>query len=304
MTNTTETYWAVDGVSLQTFAFNITTLGGDRMAPPSVRGDDLRVPYMPGTLWVPRVPDSRTITLGMWVIGANEDGTIPQDETLRRTFDRNWRKLRSLLWTPRKQFTLTKRFWLPTDELEAGGVDTSGLQKDGDWALYTASARGTYAGGLNPLMNGAARANFTVDILLSDPYFYSDEIEVAFSTQTGGGNPGPEQTLQVLGDDRTTWIEVDFDGPLTSPRIDNLSVEGTLWLRYGTEILDGESATVRVHNFSATHYTSGDDYRSSGYVQHDGDKFWLYMEPGETDLELSAQAGTGEAVLRYKPRWF
>jgi len=303
MTNSTETYWDVDGVSLQTFAFNITTLGGDRLAPPPVRGEDIRVPYMPGTVFVERVPDQRIITLGMWVIGANEDGSIPTDEKSRRTFDRNWRMLRRLLWTPRRQFTLTKRFWLLDADLVAGGVDTSAMTKDGDWTLFEASAKGTYAGGLTPTMNGAARAVFTVDILLSDPFFYSDVIEVEFSTQVGGSNPGPEQTIQVLGDDRTMWIEADFEGPLTSPRIVNESVPQELWMRYATEIPDDEMATVRVHDFTATHYPSGDPYKSAGFVQHAGDKFWLYLEPGETDLTLDAQAGTGTALLRYRPAW-
>lgn len=304
MTTSTETYWAVDGVPLQTMAWNITTLGGDRMAPPAVRGSDIQVPYMPGSLWVEKVPDARVITLGMWVIGANEDGSIPTDETLRRTFDRNWRKLRNLLWTPRRQFTLSKRFWLLDEDLVAAGIDTSLMQKDGDWTLYEAEAKGTFTGGLTPTMNGPARAVFTVDILLSDPYFYSAEIAVEFSTDVVPPNPGPIQTIQVLGDDRTTWIEMDFEGPLTSPRFDNNSVTGELWVRYGTEVPDGESATVRIHNFSATQFTAGEDFKSSGYVQHDGDKFWLYLNPGETEIELSAQAGTGTATLRYKPRWF
>lgn len=304
MTNSAETFWSVDGVSLQTMAFNITTLGGDRMAPPTVRGSDVTVPYMPGSLWTQRVPDSRIITLGMWVIGANEDGTIPTDENLRRTYDRNWRKLRKLLWTPRRQFTLTKRFWLLDTDLVAGGIDTSLLQKDGAWTLYEASAKGTYVGGLEPTMGGPARAQFTVDILLSDPYFYSSEIAVEFSTSVVPPDPGPIRTIQVLGDDRTTWIEMDFEGPLTSPRFDNNLVGVALWTQYGNAVAVSESATIRVHSFSATHFTTGGNFKASGYVQHDGDKFWLYLEPGGAELELSAQSGTGTATLRYKPRWF
>lgn len=303
MSNSTETFWEVDGVSLQTHAFNITTLGGDRMAPPPVRGDDLRVPYLPGSVFVPRVPDARTITLGMWVIGANEDGTIPQDETLRRTFERNWRKLRQLLWTPRRQFTLTKRFWVLTEELEDGGVDTTLLPKDGLWSLYTATAKGTYAGGLTPTMNGAARAVFTVDILLSDPYFYGDFVAVEFSTQTGEGYPGPTQAIDVLGDDRTTAIEVEFAGPLTSGQMNNAS-EPSLWVRYSSYVPPDETAVVRVRDFSATHYAIGSSYPASGYVAHDGDHFWLYLDPGPATLALTTQAGTGSAILRYQPRWF
>lgn len=303
MTNSTETYWAVDGESLQTYAFNISTLGGDRLAPPQVRGEDLRVPYMPGSVFVERVPDARTITLGMWVIGANEDGSIPTDEQGRRTFDRNWRKLRQLLWTPRRQFTLTKRFWLLDADLVAGGVDTSAMTKDGDWTLFTATALGTYAGGLTPTMNGPMRAIFTVDILLSNPFFYSDEIAIEFSTSEVEPDPGPEQTVVILGDDRSYHIEVDFEGPLTSPRIINESVTQELYVRYATEIPDGEEATVRVHDFTATHYPSGDPFGSAGFVQHAGDKFWLYLDPGTTNLTLDAQAGTGVATLRYRPAW-
>lgn len=93
-------------------------------------------------------------------------------------------------------------------------------------------------------------------------------------------------------------------GPLTSPKLANLSGDSELWLQYGSEIPDGESATVRVHDFSATHYTAGNSYKSSGYVQHKGDKFWIYLDPESTQLALTRQSGTGTAVFRYKPVWF
>lgn len=297
MTNTTQAFWEVDGESLQTFAFNIVTLGGDREAPPALRGDDIGVPYVPGTQYTPRVPDSRTITLGMWVVGANEDGTIPQDENLRRTYDRNWKHLRRLLWRPRKQFTLTKRFWVETAELEAAGVSTVALPKDGLWSLYTASAKASYAGGLNPQMTGPARANFTVDLLLSDPFFYGPVVEILFSMAA------PNTTVSILGDDRTTALSVDFTGPLTSPRMTNNSAETDLWLQYSTVVSSGQHAVVRAKDFSATHYPTGASYKSSGYVSHDGDHFWLYADPGVTSLSLSAQQGTGSAKLSYQPVW-
>ena len=303
MTNTTQTFWSVDGVSLQTYAFNITTLGGDRMAPPPVRGADQEIPYMTGTRWVERTVDARTITLGMWVIGANEDGSAPLTGNRRRQFDKNWAKLRKLLWTPRRQFTLTKKFWVLTEDLVAGGVDPTPLPKDGDFALYTASAKGSYAGGLNPQMNGPARAVFTVDIRLSDPFFYSEEIETEFSINTGSGLPGPTQDIFVLGDDRTSNIEIDLEGPLTSAEITNLTEEQDLWVRYASVVPDDETATIRVHNFTATHYPSGTPYKTSGYVQHAGDKNWLYLEPGDAQLRLESSAGTGKATLRYRPAW-
>lgn len=296
MTNTTETYWEVDGVSLQTYAFNIESLGGDREAPPSVRGDDIVIPYAPGSRWQPKVPDTRTISLGMWVVGAEEDGSIPTSESQRRQFERNWRMLRRLLWTPRRQFVLTKRFWVLEDDLVEAGVDPSALPQSGEWRLYTASAKGTFAGGLNPDMNGQTRARFTVDIRLNDVYFFGPEVSVDFAMDD------TEQEVVVLGDDRTYAIEVDFEGPLTSPRIANDQL-ADLWVQYGTVVDDGENATVRVRPFSATHYPTGEPFKSSGYVQHSGDRFWLFLDPGTATLTLSAQDGTGVATLRYQPAW-
>ncbi len=301
--NTTETFWEVNGQSLQTFAWNITTLGGDRLAPPPVRGDDIEVPYMVGSVYVPKVVDSQTITLGMWVIGANADGTIPLDEPSRRTFDHNWRMLRRLLWRPRRQFTLTKRFWVLDADLVAAGVDTEALPKVGAWTLYSASAQGSYAGGLNPSMNGTASAVFTVDIKLQDPFFYSEEISIPFSMTEGGENPGKFKSVPILGDDRTMNIEVDFEGPLTSPAITNETEEQLLYVRYGSLVPDDESATLRIMPFSATHYPSGTPYGVSGNVAHEGDHYWLYLEPGTCNLRLSAQSGTGVATLRYRPAW-
>jgi len=304
VTNTTETYWEVDGSSLQTYAYNIVTLGGDREAPPRTRGSDITVPFKPGSNYVRKIVESRVVTLGMWVVGANPDGTIPTNENLRRTYDRNWRQLRRLLWQPRRQFTLTKRFWVETADLTAAGVNTAPLPKEGLWSLITVVARASFAGGLNPQMSGPARSSFTVDLLLSDPYFYGDEIRIPFSTAPADAlNPGPTRTVSILGDAETTYVEMDFTGPITSPRFTNLSADGNLYAQYGTAVADGETATVRAHNFSATHYPAGASYKTSGFVSHDGDKFWMYLEPGSTNLSLTRQSGTGTAAIRYRPVW-
>lgn len=303
MSNTTQTFWDINGISLQTYAFNITTLGDDRMAPPSTRGDDITVPYVPGTKFIPKVANNRVITLGMWVIGADENGNIRNDENSRRTFDRNWRKLRNLLWNPRKQFTLTKRFWIETAELVAAGVNVSGLPTDGSWSLYSASAKGSFAGGLSPDMGGPSRAAFTVDILLSDPYFYSAPVTVPFSMQTGGSNPGPTKTVTILGDERTTDIRFDLVGPLDAVRFSNLDEDPDLWIQYSTSIADGDEAYITVKNFRARHTEAALEYTSSGYVDHFGDQFWFYADPGLNTVAMTAQSGTGTAVLTYSPAW-
>ncbi len=301
MTNTTETFWDVDGVSLQTYAFNIATLGGGRMTPPPVRGDDITVPFRPGSIWMPKVPDAKIITLAMWVTGANEDGTIPVAGNMRRQFDTNWRKLRQLLWNPRRQFLLTKRFWVLEADLTAGGMVVDDLPRSGAYRLLSASAEATFAGGLEPSMTGPGRAAFTVDLKLATPYFFSAPIDINFSLTTGTGLPGPNRTVTILGDDRTMAIGVDFVGPLTGPKIEN-STDG-VWMTYATSLLSAQIARIGVWDFDARHDVAGANTKAAGYVQHDGDPFWLFLEPGSNALHLTATGGTGTAKLTYQPGW-
>lgn len=304
MTNTTETFWDVDGVSLHTYAFNIETLGGDRAAPPPVRGDDVLVPYLPGTRFVPKVPDARVMTLGMWVIGANEDGTVPDDGDARLAYEYNWRMLRKLLWRYRTQFTLTKRFWVPTQDLVDAGVSLAGKTQRGSNTLIEASAKAAFHSGLAPAMDGPARARFTVDLRLSDPYFYGEQVTIPFSTSTAPGDPGPTQTRKILGDDRTTDITFALEGPLTAPQFTVTSDSVNPYIRYATVIADGDDVMIDVKRFRAQHTDTLSTYWSSGYVSHYGDRPWFYLDPDDdATIALTVQSGTGVGALTYRPAW-
>jgi hypothetical protein len=261
--NSTDTFWDVDGHSLQTYAFNIQTWGGDAQAPPALRGADTTVPYMPGRAWTQRVPDSRTITLGMWVVGANPDGTVPENGSSREIFERNFAQLRALLWTPRRQINLTKRF-----------------RRFGDPKVYTATAKAQFVSGLNPVMNGRTRANFTVDLLLSDPYFYGPEETLDIDPQK------PVEEFTVLGDDRTMAINTEITGLTKRLRITN-ETEEELWFEYDRALTTGQKAVIRNAEFSATHDINGSPSPSSGSVTHSGDIFWMYLNPGRNKLAVS-----------------
>lgn len=303
MTNSTETYWSVDGQSLQTYAWNIETLGGDRNSARALRGSDLVIPSRPGSVWTPRVVDAHVVTLGMWVQGSNPDGTIPTDENARRTFDANWRMLRALLWRPRQQFTLGKQFWVPAQDLADAGAEEQALAYDGSWALIHAEAKASFAGGLVPSMNGPSHAAFTVDLRLSDPYFYGAPISVDFSATTGAGLPGPLQEFFVLGDDRTTKIGFALEGPLTTPRFTSSLTEAETWIQYTYPIADGDEVSVDVSTFESVHTETTATFRSPGYVSHRGDASWFYLDPGPAKVNLTVQEGTGTGTLTYRPAW-
>jgi hypothetical protein len=273
--NSTGTYWAVDGISLQTMAFDIQSTGGDRMAPPPLRGRDITVPYAPGDMHVPKQVGARTITLDMFVLGATEDGEIPPG-TAADQFDKNFRKLRRLLWTPNRRFTLTKRF------------------RDDDGVLRTVTAQGQYAGGLSPAMTGRTRALFSVDIRLADPYFYGPEITKALVT---GNN-----TVTVYGDDITRAVKLHVVGPRNKPKVRNATLNVTV--EYNGDISSGDVLDVDVKNFSSvTDPAAIPPYSSTGKILHSGDAFWLVMQPGDNTLAVSSTSGIGGVTMTYQEVW-
>src|SRR5262245_27937097 len=98
---TTDEYWEVDGIDLHTLAFNIESLNG-RLRVPTLRGQDIVIPYAVGEMFVPKVTGSRILTLRMWIQGADADGNIPSNRQAQ--FEENWRTLHRLLFTPGRQF--------------------------------------------------------------------------------------------------------------------------------------------------------------------------------------------------------
>lgn len=273
MTNSTETFWDVDGVSLQTYAFNITTLGGDRLAPPGLRGDNLVVPAAPGRRFMPKVVDSRTITLGMWVIGANEDGSVPSSSSAK--FDENFRKLRRLLWTPNREVILTKRFYV-------------------DGVLKTASAKAQFAGGLSPSMNQRARAVFTVDLFLADPYFYGAEQVQTLSTGS--------QTVSIDGDDMTRAVRFTVDGPRKNVKIRNSTLN--VDVEYHGDLNTGDNVNISVKDFTSVTDPSGmDPFRSVGSIRHSGDPFWFLLQDGDNTVVVSSDTGIGPVTMAYQEVW-
>src|SRR6187431_1687523 len=103
MVLTTDVYWDINGVPLATLAYNISTYGGDIQSPPPLRGEDLTIPYRPGTIFLQRRPNGRSMTISMWVQGSDVDGKAPTSVTARAEFEKNFKMLRNLFWNQGKQ---------------------------------------------------------------------------------------------------------------------------------------------------------------------------------------------------------
>lgn len=280
MVNTTSDYWSVDGVSLHTLAWNISTLAG-RMAPPPLRGTDIVIPYAIGERWVEKIPGSRIMPLAMWIKGSDENGGVPEGRTARMQFDDNWRALQNLLWTPGRQFNLTKRFYV-------------------DGVLRVATAKAEFASGMEPTMIGRNGAKFVVNLKLADPYFYDDDVTSILLV------PGAtHQNFEVPGQARTFNIEIEVDGPSNALEFINWTTESVVKLT--KTVSSTEKITIDVRNwFAWLQPDGGGTYDVAGFVEKtDTNPMWWSLDAGVNDLqtlETPAVAG-GNITLRVRGAW-
>lgn len=276
MANTTDTYWSVNGVSLQTLGFNIKTKGD--MEPPPLRGEDDMIPYRVGQVLNERLPDSRTLPFKMWAIGMSEDGTQGAYGP-RAEYEKNYKKIRDLIWNQGRPVQLTKRW------------------KDyGSSVVKSATAIAVYQGGLGESMNGPARSEFGFDLWLADPFFYGDDWE----TINFPANQTSVQTPTILGDYPTTIITLQVNGARTNFRLTN-NTEGH-WVNVNTIVNSATNVLLDIDQWTAKRSVAPINDVIKG-VTHFGHKHWLSLRPGAQQLTLSSSAGTGTAVLKYKPRW-
>jgi hypothetical protein len=278
MVTTTEQFWAADDVSLATYAWNIETWGDTRQSPPPLRGDDVLIPYRPGRRWVAKQVDSKEIVLRMWVIGSDEDGNVEVDQ--EQEFYRNWTLLKRLLWRPRAQFKLTRRWF-----------------EDGE--LQVASAQAQFADGLEPGMTGKTRAEFSVTLMLADPFFY--------------GEPIPNHNLRLpvrpvsyvrrLGDQESSRVVVTFAGPLYSPVLTNAAKH---MVAYDGVIPEGSTVTLDVDEWAATLDDGVTKSKVLGKIVSTNPSTLFTLGPFEDEVSLSTAsdlASTGQVNFSVQPTW-
>lgn len=272
MTSSTAEYWEIDGTSLSQYAWNITTFGGSPRGFPPLRGSDITFAYRSGQAFRPKVADSRKIQLQMWVIGIDPTTDAFTNDSHLQWSD-NWRALQRLFWNPSGQLALTRR-WNTSDGLQTA---TALCQIDGDMA---------------PEMRGRAGAEFTVDLLLADPYFYGEEETQLFELND-------ELTITNLGDVTTTGYgcQIDFDSGLIDPTLNNSTFTRDNWCRYvGTLASDVNLDLLN----SIAHLA--DNSVVTGKIQSSGEPQWLQLLPGDNTVSFTG-TGTGTALLTWRPAY-
>ncbi len=280
MANSTDTYWEINGVSLQTLGWNITSGGGDLMSPPPMRGEDIVIPYVPGAVLQPRIPDSRTISFSMWVQGSDSDGRVPASATMRAEFEKNLKMLRALFWNGGQPVTLTRRW-----------------KNYGAGAVVSASATAIFEGGFAPAMTGSQRATYSVDMRLPDPFFYgAEELLATFSGATSQTIP-----VTVKGDYESTSIRLEVDGARNNVRLTNTG-EG-IWVNLNQNLSVSDKAVLSVDAWTAFKNPTGTSVNVIRDVTYVGHTRWMSLTPGARNLSVTSTSGTGAVRVYYRPKY-
>lgn len=278
MTVTTAEYWDVDGTTLNTLAFNIETLGGRWKSTP-LRGDNVKVPNRPGSIWVPKVPDEKDLSLAMWVRGADVNGLIPTAASSKLAqFNENWRQLMKLFSVRTRLLAVTKRWY----EVPVTPV------------LRTATAYCEYKGTMDPSMFGRQLARFIVNLTVPDPYFYGTAITP--SIPVGAGT-----VVANTGDDIASSMTIRFNGPLVNPILTNTSPNPDVWVKFGGTLSAGQYVDLDTAEFTAI---KSDGTNVIGAISHSGAKRWMELLIGNNSFTLATDSGAGTVTLTLKPPYF
>jgi hypothetical protein len=277
--NNTDEYWTVDGVSLHQFGWSVRTLTGRLQAPP-LRGDNGRAAYVPGEIWLPKLPDAYDLNLPMFLSGADPATGAPVDDA-RLQFNDSWAFLRNLFWTPEREFVLGRRWWRTGADGSTPGI------------AY-AEARGQLTAGqpLAPTMTMRTHATFDVSVRLAHPFFYGPETTtpIARNAVVTVDNPGDWQAW-------ARHLYIDLIGPLTRPRLTNTTPATDVYCGLSGVIASGETVTLDIKQFLAMSTKGGN---RTGELYNSGTRPWMALLRGPNALTLTADSGTGHTALRFR----
>jgi hypothetical protein len=290
-TVTTTEYWDWNGTPLNQPYWNITSFGGSRQDLPLLRGQNYPVAYRAGQMWRSKQPDQRTVSLAMWAAGIDQASLVPAADQ-RLAFNNNFQQMRSMFWQMGNYGSmvgfLTRRWY---------------ITQNGVTGIVSATAQAEIAGTMQPTMSGRTRADFTVDFLLADPYFYGQRQSLTVPANGSGTN------LLHLGDDGIGFgqapgsggvaFRITLTGPLTAPVKLTNATNGVSVTVSNSNIAAGTNLVLDVLNYTA--YTSSSVSRL-GDVTHYGARPWMLLLPGNNVLVLSTGGSdSGNCLVQWQP---
>jgi hypothetical protein len=240
---------------------------------PPLRGSDRQYAFRPGADFRARVADSRTVTLGLWLLGQDSGGVFADWPDQYAAAERAL--VRLLRPDASRQFAIT-RTW--TDDLGS----------------HTATGHGI-ADSVQRVRHGAFQGRATVDVHMADPFFYGSALTVNLPV-------GPAVLVDNPGDELTTAASVEFRGQLSNPTLTNSTPAPDVWLKVGTDIAAGDKVTA--DGTAASVVRGSDAANLIGALTHSGARSWFGLGRGSNSVTLSADGGTGSAVLTFQPVYY
>jgi len=261
MTATTAETVTVDGLVLNTLAYNISTRAG-RYTTPDVRTKNIELPGRHGTLTVrSKRFQQGVIVLSMWVRGANSDGFMPTSDLQSRIFQQNLDLLMQVF--TRKSGLLDVRQTLP----------------DG-------SVRQCFAEVLAAIdpQSKSTRPMAAFSVALTIPAAFWQDLNPITYTSTAGLTSSQTLTLSpFIGAtapmDDLVWT---IAGAATNPKIQALESGSPLsvdtWMQYNNTIPDFKSLTVDCSSWGVSGVAGFSP--STADVSHAGASTFMSLQPG------------------------
>jgi len=270
----------VDGTSLMTYAYAISSITGTQRLPPKV-GDNIRIPYRHGEIWKPKTYDQNVITLGMWVRGYDVNNNIPAWGE-KAQFNSNLRTLKRLFAPVGRQLQLQRRVLFNTGYEVHTGQGEAASQMDAQGVSRTL-------------------CTFSIDLRMADPWWYGTQVTTPGITSAGA-------TIFNPGDVDATSLVIRFNGPLNQAMLTNTSITGG----YGP---GGNVLVIVAENIAAGHwvqldcaaFTAVDDTGASqlATIAHQGTQRWMVLQPGNNIFTLGnwlgGAVGAGNVTITYAP---
>ena len=272
---TNQELWYWNGLALNQPYWNLTTFGGSRSGLPTLRGQNYALAYRAGQSWRPKFPDQRTISLTMWLDGSGSSAGWPASDG-RLAFNNNWQQLRQAFFT-RGAISGSLQ-----GQLQRNWYLTQGTNK-----LVTSTAMAEIAGSMDLTMSGRFGAAFTVDLLLSDPYFYGAQVIQAISSSGGTITNFGEAVAGEGFPSAVSTFTVSCTAPTT---VANTTAGVSFTLASGPTY----PVTVDVLNGTVTDSTSANVI---GSFTHAGGRLWMGLVNGANTITNSA----GTATFTFNP---
>lgn len=223
MVTTTTELLTVDGVVLNTLAKNVESLTG-RLRTPAKRTANVTVPGRHGSVRTSgKMFSENILTLPMWVLGCDDDGAIPEDETERTEFFARINEL-TRLFIGRDEI-LDVRHTLPDGSVRQCFADVMDAI---DFTTETASPIGRF--GVSLVVPGA----FWQDLDAHTQEKSAEPASATFSAFAGATAPMEELVATI-------------EGPWNNPR---LTFEDGSWVQYNEAFSAAQGVAIDSENWS------------------------------------------------------